>query len=320
MSTVIDTINSKILKDLLIDGRKSFVEIAKECSTSKDVIAKRYKQMENKGIIVGATTQNSLACYNSNIVASINVRIEPNKIEQVTNLARKIPKVLNIYPSVGNQSLGLHVILKNMEELEYVKQSIKNLPFVSGIDVAIWIGIRSSPYNLSILDTKENFLENKERSIGRKSAKVDEINEKIIKKLTVNGRIPFQRIAKELKLSTDTVIRRYNQLKQNRDLNVVIQIDPTKIGYVAFAIINIAFLQENIQESMQALFKIQDINFIIKTSGNFDYMMSLMIRDILQLIEVQEQIFKIPGFSSMQIIIGKMFNVWPTPREFISTF
>jgi len=67
--TEIDVINSKILKELLRDGRKSFAEIAKECKTSKDVIAKRYKQMKSKGIIVGVTIQNSCACRGCDIIA-----------------------------------------------------------------------------------------------------------------------------------------------------------------------------------------------------------------------------------------------------------
>ena len=69
MKNAIDAINKHILKDLLIDGKKSFTDIAKECGKSKDVITKRFNQMERKGIIVGATIQNSPVCFDGNFVA-----------------------------------------------------------------------------------------------------------------------------------------------------------------------------------------------------------------------------------------------------------
>ena len=155
---------------------------------------------------------------------------------------------------------------------------------------------------------------------GKKIVKYDRIDTEIIEKLAVNGRTPFGKIAKELKVSTDTISKRYAKLKQNGDLKVVIQIDPTKIGYSAFAIFNLSFSHDSSPDFIMDLAKIPDVNFIIKTSGNFDCILSLMISDIRQLTTVQEQIVSMPGLKNLQIAIGKMFNIWPLPREFVSTF
>ncbi len=73
--------------------------------------------------------------------------------------------------------------------------------------------------------------------VRNRKTKIDRIDTEIIEKLAVNGRTTFKEIATELKVSTDTISKRYAKLKQNGDLKVVIQIDPTKIGYSAFAII-----------------------------------------------------------------------------------
>ncbi len=129
MIQIIDPLNAKILKDLLRDGRKTFTQIAKDCNTSKDVITKRYKQMKNSGIIVGATVHNSPACYGANLVAGIYLKIKPNKEKQVLELVYKIPQFLYVYNIGIHPGLAALLIMKNIEELEEIKELIKKLPY-----------------------------------------------------------------------------------------------------------------------------------------------------------------------------------------------
>ena len=189
MTKGIDVINPKILKELLKDGRKSFVEIAKECSTSKYVIAKRYKQMKSRGIIVGAPIQNSPACYGCNLTADIHIYTHPDKADSLPELISKIPQVFAVYHIGINPSLATIVIMKNIKELDQVKQSIKKLPFILGVDTKVWTGIRNIPDNLSVLTLQEatgkaeNENVNAKNSIEKLAIKIDEIDSRIIEKL-----------------------------------------------------------------------------------------------------------------------------------------
>ena len=325
--TEIDVINAKIIKELLKDGRKSFAEIAKECNKSKDVIAKRYKQMKCKGIIVGATIQNSYACCGCDNMASISINIQPHKVNDVLQLIYKIQQVFSVHQVGVSPSLTAWVTLKTIEELDEVKQSIKKLPFVLGVDTRVWTGIRNTPENLSVLQVLETAVRTDNASVktksdhGKKSCTVDEIDFQIVEKLATNGRMPFRKIAEELKISTDTVVRRYEKLKRNGNLRVVIQINPTKIGYYALAIFNVALVsQEDLSDRIEAIAKIPDVNFILKTSGSFDFKISMLIRDLKQLIEIQEEIATMPEVTNVEMAVAKSFSVWPLQREFISTF
>ncbi len=324
MKSVIDTIDKKILKELLMDGRKKFAEIAKECNTSKDVISKRYKQMENKGIIVGATIQNSHTCYSGKFVSTILINVQHGKLDGAIESVRKTPHVFHVYSRVINQTIAAEAILKSIEELEQVKHAIKRLPYILGVDVRVWIGIRTTPENLSVLDTEESkskqFFRNASLPEKKAEIKIDSIDTSIIEKLAVDGRISFEKIAKSLDVSTDTVVRRYERLKENGDLKVVVQINPTKIGYFAFAIFYVSFSTETLERNTESLSRIQDINFITKSSSNHDYTFSLMIKDINQLVDIQEQIASLPGLTKMEVGVDRLFTVWPLQREFISTF
>jgi Lrp/AsnC family transcriptional regulator, regulator for asnA, asnC and gidA len=320
MPQIIDPLNAKILKDLLKDGRKTFTQIAKDCNTSKDVITKRYKQMKNAGIIVGATVHNSPACYGANLVAGIYLKIKPNKEKQVLELVHKIPQFLYVYNFGIHPGLAALLIMKDIEELEEIKKLIKKMPYILGFEIIVLLGVRTSPENLSIFSSQDDPLDKDKIIIRKRKTEIDRLDTEIIEKLAINGRITFKEISKELKVSTDTISKRYAKLKQNGDVRVVIQVDPTKIGYSAFAIFNLAFSEENSPNYILELAKIPNVNFLIKTSGNFDLLLSLMICNIQQLIAVQEQIASMPGLMDMQITLGKLFNVWPLPREFTSTF
>jgi Lrp/AsnC family transcriptional regulator for asnA, asnC and gidA len=257
----------------------------------------------------------------------LSISTQPDKTEYVFQRLYEIPKVFEVYRLGLRPSLSAVVTLKTVEELAQVKQSITKLPFVLGASIEVWTGVRNIPENLLILPLQEAAIKTANTSVKTKSdqvrrpIKIDKINVQIIEKLATDGRMPFRKIAEELEISTDTVVRRYEKLKRNGDLKVIIQINPTKIGYYAFAIFNVACTsQDGLPNRVEALAKIPDVNFILKTSGNFDFVISVMIRDIKQLITIQEEIASTPGVTNMKIAVAKMFNVWPLPREIISTF
>jgi len=319
MKTEIDAINAKILYDLLKDGRKSFVEIARECNTSKDVISKRFRQMKSKGVIVGATIHASASYYGAHLVAWFFLYTQPNTARKVWPLILKIPEVVSVYPVGINPSLGVVVALKNTQELEQIKHTLKMLPNVDGLETQIFTRIKSTPDNLSILKTKINVAKQikEEKNKAEVISKIDETDRLIVEKLVADARVPFNTISDELKISTDTIARRYEKLKQNGDVKAVIQINPLKIGYPAFAVFNLNFTQNN-TPIIDTLSNIPDVNFVYQLSGKFDFFVCLMIRDIDQMIEVQEKIQNITGITRMEIGTGKIFSTWPPPREFIS--
>ena len=102
-------------------------------------------------------------------------------------------------------------------------------------------------------------------SSGRAAGKIDEIDMKIIEKLSNDGRMSFRKISMELEISTDTVARRYKELRRNNAIKVLIQIDPAKIGYLGQAIFMIAFAYEKTVGSVvETISKIPNVTLIIK--------------------------------------------------------
>ena len=315
MQLKIDALDLKILNDLLKDGRKSFADIAKDCGTTKGVIARRFKQMEVKGIIVGATIQNSIECYNKKLIAVIYLMIEEGKTDKVLEFLKGFPQITQIFPSKGGSRIIFWVVLGDTEEFENIRQRLLNAQFVVRLDSQFFFGVRNHPENLSVFGSNPKM---KDCNVPALKIKISDIDKQLIEKLAIDGRMTFSQIAKELGATTETISRRYERLKDSGLIRVVIRIDPRKIGYVAFSSFSIKLARADIN-ILNELSEITDITQIQRTSGNFDYWMIVMLRDLESLLAIQDKIRAIQGVAKMESAIMPLFSPWPTFREFKST-
>lgn len=141
---------------------------------------------------------------------------------------------------------------------------------------------------------------------------MDEIDLLIIEKLTEEARTSFREIARELGVSPDTVINRYEALQQTgviRGSTVVI--NPKKIGYEAMAILMIDASPTHIMatentptESSRILEKLIEMRNIIiatKTVGDHDLLAIVVARDFEHLNSIGAHIAKIPGVKDLQV-------------------
>lgn len=311
---------------MLKDGRRNFTDIAEECGVSKNTIWKRYREMEKAGIIVGATVQMDYRSFGYNAVASLLVNVESQQVNQVTEHIQRIPNIYAAYRVNARYNIRVVAKLKSLDELERVKEAIRRQKSVVDLKTYIWTNVRNTPENLAIgpFQKATNKIDETyslaTTGIQKTASKIDEIDMQIVEKLAMNGRASFRKIAEEIGTSTDTVIKRYQKLKGNGIMKVCIQIDPAKIGYHAILDFSIAFVQSNSSVMAENLAKIPDVVFVIKTSGDYDIYMTAMARDIQQLLAIHEEIAKIPGITRLETDIGRTIGIWPTPRQYISTF
>jgi DNA-binding Lrp family transcriptional regulator len=133
--------------------------------------------------------------------------------------------------------------------------------------------------------------------------------------------VSFTELSEKIGLSTNTVLKRYYKLVENRSIKVSIQIDPKKIGYTSILDFNIAFttLQGLSDNIVEAFANIPDIIIITKTSGDYDLQLTAMIRDIEQSFVIQDQIARIHGVTQIETSSRKIPDKWPTPQQYIST-
>jgi Lrp/AsnC family transcriptional regulator for asnA, asnC and gidA len=134
----------------------------------------------------------------------------------------------------------------------------------------------------------------------------------IIKKLTEEARTSFREIARELGVSPDTVINRYEALQETgviRGSTVVI--NPKKIGYQAMAVFIIDTHPTHIMateitptessEILERLIEMRNIIIATKTVGDHDLLAIGVARDFDHLTNIGTDIARIPGVKDLRI-------------------
>lgn len=320
-------LDAKIVKILLENGRTGYDEIAKECGVSKNKVWKRCMSMKKKGIINGATIQINFGHFGYDALATLLINVEAQQMEQVMEFIGKITEVRSQRQYYSVYNVRAVATLRDLNELDHIKQVIKLKLPAMGLKTYIWTGVRNIPENLNLTGTLESASETNQR-ISSKAIPMpsdgivsDDLDKQIVEKLTVEGRASFTSIAKELGLSTDTVVKRYHKLETGA-LKVSVQINPSKIGYTSILDFNIAFTaKDNLLDSVvEALAKIPNVIIITKTSGDYDLQVTAMIRDISESFAIQDQIARICGVTKMEVSARKIPDKWPTPQQYISTF
>jgi Lrp/AsnC family transcriptional regulator, regulator for asnA, asnC and gidA len=324
--TKIDEIDAKIIKDLLIDGRKEFTEIAREAQVSKDVIWQHYSKMKKDGTIVGSTIQLDYAALGCNTSVNFMITVPVDQQQQTIQQLRKIPGIYDAYPWGSHSRIWAVSDIMKTEQVEQVKQLILRLRSVIKLEVEAWTGLRNSPQNLSVLtnDKIPSHTETEtpiENGIERNPRTIDEVDRQLIEKLAVNSRAPFREIGEELNISTNTAIRRYNNLKRNHIIRALIQINPPKLGYSEESRIRLTIdSHENLDEIAKKISNVPDVRSVIKTIGYYDLTIAMQIQSFQHSSALENEIAIIQGIREMEPATITQNPILPFPREHISTF
>ncbi|MCW4018853.1 MAG: Lrp/AsnC family transcriptional regulator [Candidatus Bathyarchaeota archaeon] len=321
----ISPIQAKILKKLLVDGRKSISEIAKEIGESKETVSKQVKEMEQAEIIKGATIHFNYKGFGYKAVASLLITTDPQQSDTLVAYVKKMPDIYAAFNRGPKGDIRVVTTLRTLQQLDEVKDAIKRHFPISNMKTVIWTDVREMHGNLKLLANDASETPNTEElRIGEKNNHIDtEIDEKDIKlaeKLAQNGRAPMQRIAKEIGISSESTKKRYEKLKRKGLLKVTIQTDLTKLGYHAMAVLYLSTTHENSLSIINEISRIPDVFSIMKTSGDYDLQIYVMVRDIEELLRIQEKFWKIQGVTEIDMEMSRCSKKWPTPHQHMSTF
>jgi DNA-binding Lrp family transcriptional regulator len=315
----LDEIDRKIISCLFEDSRRNLSGIGKEIGLSKNAIWTRYKLLCNRGVITGSTVQINYKKLGYDAVGQLLLAVEPSKVEQVANYIKaKIPDVFGPYISASRYNVRAIVTLKTVGELEALKDDLRRkLPIIE-LQCMIWTDVWFKPESLTLLSVKRYEEPNNltiERIINLDNTDLD-----IIRQLAINSRVAFRTLANKIGLSTDTIVRRYQKLREKGIIIPRIQINPTKIGYYALLTY---FLRVNQGQDMESIVSrivsIPDLFYLMRCTGDFQLSVILGIKDLNQVIEMGNYISKIEGLRLIDTSINPLAQKWPGSRTYTST-
>jgi DNA-binding Lrp family transcriptional regulator len=325
---MLDKTDAIILRELLKNGRKNFTELAKKLQVSKKTVWKHYSVMKKKGVIIGSTLHLNYKKLGYRTVVNIFGSVKNENLNQIISQVQKKPNIYSVFPNRPERNLGICALLKDIIELETLRNQLRHEFNVQKMKTFSWLAIKNFPENLKFhpdleKESSESQFEYKEIDDNKERIKhlLDKIDRKIIEKLSINSRISFRSLSKEIKLSQNNITKRYKKLLDQNIIKSVIQINPQIVGYKAFPAFNLAFSSKvEIEQTIDYLIDIPDVMHIIMSSGEFDLIVYAFVRSMEQFLEIKEKIINIKELANMHTEIYNILPIWPTPNQYISTF
>jgi Lrp/AsnC family transcriptional regulator for asnA, asnC and gidA len=135
---------------------------------------------------------------------------------------------------------------------------------------------------------------------------MDKLEEKMIQELAKDGRKPFRTIAKELGVSTQTIMRRYNEMKTNGTIVFsTISIDLEKVGYVGTAHLLIKTKPGvDSTRTVKQLSKTPNIITATRSIGAYEVYAVLAFRDVSDLYENVLKVKELPDVLTIDLSFG----------------
>lgn len=124
VSSVLDTTNLDILRLLLEEPRMAMSELARRIGMSAPAVTERVQRMQDAGVIRGARLDVDQAALGLGITAYVRVRPMPGQLQNIAELARKTPEIIECHRVTGEDCFIMKVLVGRVELLEAVLDEI----------------------------------------------------------------------------------------------------------------------------------------------------------------------------------------------------
>jgi DNA-binding Lrp family transcriptional regulator len=147
VQTNLDKIDTLIINSLMLDGRKSFRQIAREIGVSTPTVESHFSRMMGLGIIKNIVPILDSDRIEKQTAAFVYLKVDhPSQTLMVANKVSSIPEIKNIYLLTGEYNLMLKVIVEKPDNVEELMRT----------RIAIIKGISSSTIQIVTKTIKES--------------------------------------------------------------------------------------------------------------------------------------------------------------------
>ena len=130
---------------------------------------------------------------------------------------------------------------------------------------------------------------------------IDEIDQRIIEALQLDGRRPFTKLAAELGISEASVRQRVANLINNQVMQIVAITNPLKMGFSLASMISIRVSGDRLLEVAREISAFDEVIYLIITAGSSDLLAEVVCQDNDHLLSfLTEKLYKVPGVQQTE--------------------
>jgi len=124
VNSILDATNLDILRLLLDEPRLAMSELARRIGMSAPAVTERIQRMQDAGVIRGARLDVDQAALGLAITAYVRVRPMPGELQNISELAKKTPEIVECHRITGEDCFIMKVFVGRVELLEAVLDQI----------------------------------------------------------------------------------------------------------------------------------------------------------------------------------------------------
>jgi Lrp/AsnC family leucine-responsive transcriptional regulator len=118
-----DAVNQKLLEELQRDPRLSMSELGRRVKMSTPAVIERVRRLEESGVIRGFRLEVNPAALGLPLAAYVRIRPNSGQLQNVAELAARIPEIVECHRITGEDCFILKVYLPAIDQLDRILDS-----------------------------------------------------------------------------------------------------------------------------------------------------------------------------------------------------
>jgi DNA-binding Lrp family transcriptional regulator len=295
---MLDEIDRKIIIALVNNGRCSYIKLAKRLGIKPITVAKRVKKMLEDDVIAIRAVPNPVK-MGFKVLAFIALDVKISSLEDVCNKLIDIPNISYVSTMFGKYDVILFAEYRDFDTLYHlVREEIPNIKGIKAIETFI------------ISNSKQRYMGSfHPESSSDKHVVIDEIDEKLINELRIDGRAAFSVLASKLGVSTATVSRRVASLIKKNVIQIIAVANPTKLGHHVVAFLCLHIELDKVNEIFSRLSSYPRIPLVMTLMNGYNIIAVISLPNLDSLFKfITNEISPIDGVLNIETLIRAEFR------------
>jgi len=126
----LDEIDRKLLRELLIDSKRSYRELARSIGVSTATVINRVQRLESSGVIKGYTIMVDHERLGFELTVITEITVSKGRLIEVEEAVSKLPNVCAVYDVTGLTDAMVVAKFRSRRELSKFTKGLLAMPYV----------------------------------------------------------------------------------------------------------------------------------------------------------------------------------------------
>ena len=270
--TALDEFDLALIKELEIDARKSYLDLAAKLGTSHVTVRRRLQNLLDKGTIAFVTMAD-LRVLGYLTQATLKISTRPGRVDAVAAQLTSFKNMQTIVATMGRYDISATMVIRDFEELSnFVSSELSGIADIT--DTETMLILKTFKYDWPYVGGKDYIVKQRSGSVN-----LDALDRSLIGELELHPRETISHLAKNLGVSRTTVSKKLQTLLDEGVIRIICVPDLSALGYKIWTILQLKVASSHIYDVAEELTRYPNITHVLMTTGRFEITASAIFKD-----------------------------------------